>query len=118
MQELDTNKPLTRIDTKDYTYFTEQPLDVVKTVWKKKEWVQIGETIIPYDPYNTTISTADIADRYLHFSLPLIEKDYPKIADNLKRKLNAMTKRERDWLSYKGIKLFVEREIYEFNYYK
>lgn len=36
MNELDTNKPLTRIDTKDYTYFTEQPLDVVKIVWKKK----------------------------------------------------------------------------------
>ncbi len=115
--EIDTAKPLTRIENKEWVRYSENTLETVKSVWKKKEWLPVWNTIIPYDVYNTTISEADIADRYLHFALPKIQKQYPDIAKKLKIRLKNMTKRERDELTYTGLRGYVERQIKEESYY-
>ena len=78
--ELDTTKPLTRIENKEWVWFSENTLETVKSVWKKKEWLPVKNTIIPYNPYETTISEADVCDRYLYFALPEIAKQHPDIA--------------------------------------
>lgn len=116
--ELDTTKPLTRIENKEWVWYSEHSLETVKAVWKKKEGLPLWNTIIPYNVYETTISEADIADRYLYFALPEIEKRYPEIGKRLKTRLKNMSKRERDELTYAGIRWYVERQIQEEKYYK
>lgn len=116
--ELDTTKNLTKISNKDWTWFSEHSLETVKSVWKKKEWLPVWNIVIPYDVYNTTIEDADIADRYLYFVLPQIEKQYPDIANRLRSRLKSMSRREREELTYLGIKGFVDREIEWIDYYK
>ena len=116
--ELDTTKNLTKISNKDWTWFSEHSLETVKSVWKKKEWLPVWNIVIPYDVYNTTIEEADIADRYLYFVLPQIEKQYPDIANRLRSRLKSMSRREREELTYLGIKGFVDREIEWIDYYK
>jgi len=116
--ELDTTKNLTKISNKDWIWFSEHSLETVKSVWKKKEWLPLWNTIIPYNVYETTISEADIADRYLHFAVPQIEKQHPDIAKKLKIRIKNMTKRERDDLTYSGIRGYVERQIQEKSYYQ
>ena len=116
--ELDTTKNLTKISNKDWIWISEHSLETVKSVWKKKEWLPVGNIVIPYDVYNTTIEDADIADRYLYFVLPQIEKQYPDIANRLRSRLKSMSRREREELTYLGIKGFVDREIEWIDYYK
>ena len=116
--ELDTTKNLTKISNKDWTWFSEHSLETVKSVWKKKEWLPVWNTIIPYNVYETTISEADIADRYLYFAVPQIEKQHPDIAKKVKWVINHMTKRQRDELTYSGIRGYVERQIQEKSYYQ
>lgn len=118
MNELDTTKNLTKISNKDWIWFSEHSLETVKSVWKKKEWLPVWNIVIPYDVYNTTIEEADIADRYLYFVLPQIEKQHPDIANDLKTRLKTMTRSERENLTYNGLKGWVDRKIYEKNYYK
>lgn len=116
--ELDTTKNLTKISNKDWIWFSEHSLETVKSVWKKKEWLPIWNIVIPYDVYNTTIEEADIADRYLYFVLPVIEKQHSGIANDLKTRLKTMSRSERENLTYAGLKGFVDRKIYEKDYYK
>lgn len=116
--ELDTTKNLTKISNKDWIWFSEHSLETVKSVWKKKEWLPVWNIVIPYDVFNTTIEEADIADRYLYFVLPVIEKQHPDIANDLKTRLKTMTRSERENITYNGLKGFVDRKIYEKNYYK
>ncbi|HNG97497.1 MAG TPA: hypothetical protein PLW93_04475 [Candidatus Absconditabacterales bacterium] len=116
--ELDTTKKLTKISNKDGVWFSEHSLETVKSVWKKKEGLPVGNIVIPYDVYNTTIEEADIADRYLYFVLPQIEKQHPKIAKDLRIMLKSMTRNEREKVSYKGLKFWVDRKIEEKEYYK
>lgn len=120
--ELDTNKNLTKITRTikwevDWIWYTEHSLDTVKSVWKKKEWLPVWGTVIPYDPFNTKIEEADIADRYLYFVLPEIAKEYPWIAKDLKIRLKSMTRNEREKLTYNGLRWWVDREIYAIWYY-
>ena len=114
--ELDITKPLTKISNKDWTWFSEHSLETVKSVWKKKEWLPVWNIVIPYDVYNT-IEEADVWDRYLYFVLPKIEKQHSGIENDLKTRLKTMTRSERDNLTYAGLKGFVDRKIYEKNYY-
>ena len=116
--ELDTTKHLTKISNKDWIWFSEHSLETVKSVWKKKEWLPVWNIVIPYDVYNTTIEKADIADRYLYFVLPQIEKQHPKIAKDLRIMLKSMTRNERENVSYKWLKFWVDRKIIEIEYYK
>lgn len=120
--ELDTTKNLTKITRTikwevDWIWYTEHSLDTVKSVWKKKEWLPVWWTVIPYDPFNTKIEEADIADRYLYFVLPSIQKDHPDIAKKLKLLLKNKTKREREDITYAGIRWYVDREIHDKGYY-
>jgi hypothetical protein len=123
--ELTTTTPLLKIETKEEVYYSEWPetldnseyLLAFRSEWNKKQGIQIWDTILPYNPYDTKISVADIADRYLHFALPEIQKQYPDIAKKLKIRLKNMTKRERDELTYSGIRWYVERQIKEETYY-
>ena len=115
--ELDTTKNLTKISNKDWTWFSEHSLDTVKSVWKKKEWLPVWNIVIPYDVYNTTIEEADVADRYLYYVLPIIEKQHPDISVKLKTRLKTMSRREREELTYSGIKWWVDREIESKKYY-
>lgn len=115
--ELDTTKNLTKISNKDWVWFSEHSLETVKSVWKKKEWLPVWNIVIPYDVYNTTIEEADIADRYLYFVLPIIEEQHPDIANSLKSRLKTMSRREREELTYAGIRWYVERQIKEETYY-
>ena len=116
--ELDTTKNLTKISNKDWVWFSEHSLETVKSVWKKKEWLPVWNIVIPYDVYNTTIEEADIADRYLYFVLPVIEKQHPDIANDLKTRLKTMTRTQRENLTYNGLKGWVDRRIQELEYYK
>ena len=116
--ELDTTKNLTKISNKDWIWFSEHSLETVKSVWKKKEWLPVWNIVIPYDVYNTTIEEADIADRYLYFVLPVIEKQHPDIANDLKTRLKTMTRTQRENLTYNGLKGWVDRRIQELEYYK
>ena len=116
--ELDTTKNLTKISNKDWTWFSEHSLETVKSVWKKKEWLPVWNIVIPYDVYNTTIEEADIADRYLYFVLPIIEKQHSGIANDLRMSLKSMTRTQRENLTYNGLKGWIDRKIYELNYYK
>jgi len=116
--ELDTTKKLTKISNKDWVWFSEHSLETVKSVWKKKEWLPVWNIVIPYDVYNTTIEEADIADRYLYFVLPQIEKQHPKIAKDLRIMLKSMTRNERENVSYLWLKFWVDRKIEEKEYYK
>lgn len=118
MNEIDTTKNLTKISNKDWAWFSEHSLDAVKSVWKKKEWLPVWNIVIPYDVYNTTIEEADIADRYLYFAVPHIQKDHPDIAKELRIKLKSMTRNEREKVSYTWLKLWVDRKIEEKEYYK
>ena len=120
--ELDTTKNLTKITRTikwevDWIWYTEHSLDTVKLVWKKKEWLPVWWTVIPYDPFNTKIEEADIADRYLYFVLPQIEKQYPDIANRLRSRLKSMTRNEREKLTYNWLRWWVDREIYAIWYY-
>ena len=116
--ELDTTKKLTKISNKDWVWFSEHSLETVKSVWKKKEWLPVWNIVIPYDVYNTTIEEDDIADRYLYFVLPQIEKQHPKIAKDLRIMLKSMTRNERENVSYLWLKFWVDRKISEKEYYK
>ncbi len=116
--ELDTNKNLTKISNKDWTWFSEHSLETVKSVWKKKEWLPVWNIVIPYDVYNTTIEEADVADRYLYFVLPIIEKQHSGIANDLRMSLKSMTRTQRENLTYNGLKWWIDRKIYELDYYK
>ena len=111
--ELDTTKNLTKISNKDWTWFSEHSLETVKSVWKKKEWLPVWNIVIPYDVYNTTIEEADIADRYLYFVLPIIEKQHSGIANDLRISLKSMTRTQRENLTYNGLKGWVDRRIAE-----
>ena len=120
--ELDTTKNLTKITRTikwelDWIWYTEHSLDTVKSVWKKKEWLPVWWTVIPYDPFNTKIEEADVADRYLYYVLPIIEKQHPDISVKLKTRLKTMSRREREELTYQGIKWWVAREIESKKYY-
>lgn len=123
--ELTITTPLLKVETKEEVYYSEWPenlnnseyLLAFRSEWNKKQGIQIGDTILPYNPYDTKISVADIADRYLHFALPEIQKQHPDIAKKLKIRLKNMTKRERDELTYAGIRGYVEREIEWKTYY-
>ena len=120
--ELDTTKNLTKITRTikwelDWIWYTEHSLDTVKSVWKKKEWLPVWWTVIPYDPFNTKIEEADVADRYLYYVLPIIEKQHPDISVKLKTRLKTMSRREREELTYQGIKWWVDREIESKKYY-
>ena len=122
MNELDTTKNLTKITRTikwevDWIWYTEHSLETVKSVWKKKEWLPVWWTVIPYDPFNTKIEEADIADRYLYYVLPIIEKQHPDISVKLKTRLKTMSRREREELTYQGIKWWVDREIESKKYY-
>lgn len=116
--ELDTTKNLTKISNKDWTWFSEHSLETVKSVWKKKEWLPVWNIVIPYDVYNTTIEEADIADRYLYFVLPIIEKQHSGIANDLRMSLKSMTRTQRENLTYNGLKGWIDRRIKELEYYK
>lgn len=116
--ELDTTKNLTKISNKDWTWFSEHSLETVKSVWKKKEWLPVWNIVIPYDVYNTTIEEADIADRYLYFVLPIIEKQHIGIANDLRMSLKSMTRTQRENLTYNWLKWWVDRRIAELEYYK
>ena len=116
--ELDTTKNLTKISNKDWTWFSEYSLETVKSVWKKKEWLPVWNIVIPYDVYNTTIEEADIADRYLYFVLPQIEKQHSGIANDLRMSLKSMTRTQRENLTYAGLKWWVDRRIHDLEYYK
>ena len=116
--ELDTTKNLTKISNKDWTWFSEHSLETVKSVWKKKEWLPVWNIVIPYDVYNTTIEEADIADRYLYFVLPIIEKQHSGIANDLRMSLKSMTRTQRENLTYNGLKGWIDRRIAELEYYK
>ena len=116
--ELDTTKNLTKISNKDWIWFSEHSLETVKSVWKKKEWLPVGNIVIPYDVYNTTIEQADVWDRYLYFVLPIIEKQHSGIANDLRMSLKSMTRTQRENLTYIGIKWWVDRRIKELDYYK
>lgn len=115
--ELDTIKPLTRIENKEWVWYSEHTLETVKSVWKKKEWLPVWNTIIPYNLYETTISEADVVDRYLYFSLLEIAKQHPDIAEKLQRRLKIMTRGERAVVSYAWLRWYVEREIKDKEYY-
>ena len=120
--ELDTTKNLTKITRTikwelDWIWYTEHSLETVKSVWKKKEWLPVWWTVIPYDPFNTKIEEADVADRYLYYVLPIIEKQHPDISVKLKTRLKTMSRREREELTYSGIKWWVAREIESKKYY-
>ena len=116
--ELDTTKNLTKISNKDWTWFSEHSLETVKSVWKKKEWLPVWNIVIPYDVYNTTIEEADVADRYLYFVLPIIEKQHSGIANDLRMSLKSMTRTQRENLTYNGLKGWIDRRIGELTYYK
>lgn len=124
--ELTNTTPLLKVETKDWIYYSEWPIELnnekyllaFRTEWNKKQGVQIWDTILPYDPYNTKISIWDIADRYLHFVLPEIQKQHPEIAKRLKNRLKTMTRREREELTYAWIRWYVERQIKEETYYQ
>ena len=116
--ELETTKNLTKISNKDWIWFSEHSLETVKWVWKKKEWLPVWNIVIPYDVYNTTIEEADIADRYLYFVLPIIEKQHSGIANDLRMSLKSMTRTQRENLTYNGLKGWVDRRIHELEYYK
>ena len=120
--ELDTTKNLTKITRTikwevDWIWYTEHSLETVKSVWKKKEWLPVWWTVIPYDPFNTKIEEVDVLDRYLYYVLPSIEKEHPDIGKALKRRLKAMSWKERIELTYQGIKWWVDREIESKKYY-
>ena len=116
--ELDITKNLTKISNKDWIWFSEHSLETVKSVWKRKEWLPVGNIVIPYDVYNTTIEEADVWDRYLYFVLPIIEKQHSGIANDLRMSLKSMTRTQRENLTYIGIKWWVDRRIKELEYYK
>ena len=115
--ELDTTKNLTKISNKDWTWFSEHSLETVKSVWKKKEWLPVGNIVIPYDVYNTTIEEADVADRYLYFVLPQIEKQHPDISNELRITLKSMPRSQRENIKYESLKLWVEKKISDKTYY-
>lgn len=123
--ELTTTKPLLKVETKDWIYYSEWPEELdnqkyllaFRTEWNKKQGIQIWDTILPYDPFNTKISIWDIADRYLYFVLPIIEKQHSGIANDLRMSLKSMTRTQRENLTYNWLKWWVDRKIYELNYY-
>lgn len=115
--ELDNTKPLTRIENSEWVWYSENPLETVKAVWKQKEGLSIWNIILPYNPRETTIWEADIADRYLYFVLPEIAKQHPDIAQNLKRRLKNMTRKERESLTYLWIRTYMDNAIKDKTYY-
>jgi hypothetical protein len=116
--ELDTTKPLTKIKNQEWVWYSENTLETVKSVWKKKEWLPVWNIVIPYDVYHTSIEEADIADRYLYFALPQIEKQYPHIWKKLRTRLKNMSRWEREELTYEWIKWYIDRQIKEEQYYQ
>ena len=116
--ELDTTKNLTKISNKEWIWFSEHSLETVKSVWKKKEWLPVGNIVIPYDVYNTTIEEADVADRYLYFVLPIIEKEHPDIANNLRMTLKWLSRSQREAITYNWLLEWVKQKIKDKEYYK
>lgn len=116
--ELDTTKNLTKISNKDWIWFSEHSLETVKSVWKKKEWLPVGNIVIPYDVYTTTIEEADIADRYIYFVLPQIEKQHKDVANELRIVLKSMPRSQRENITYESLKLWVDKKISDKTYYK
>jgi hypothetical protein len=124
--ELTETKPLLKIETKDWIYYSEWPKEfnnekyllAFRTEWNKKQWVQIWDTILPYDPFNTKISVWDIADRYLYFVLPVIEKEHPDIANNLRMTLKWLPRSQREAITYNWLLEWVKQKIKDKEYYK
>lgn len=124
--ELTTTIPLLKIETKDWIYFSEWPEDLdnqkyllaFRTEWNKKQGIQIWDTILPYDPFNTKISIWDIADRYLYFVLPIIAKQHPDIANSLRMTLKWMPRSQRESITYNWILEWVKQRINDKELYK
>lgn len=116
--ELDTTKNLTKISNKDWIWFSEHSLETVKSVWKRKEWLPVGNIVIPYDVYNTTIEEADVADRYLYFVLPIIEKEHPDIANSLRITLKWLPRSQREAITYNWLLEWVKQRKKDKEYYK
>ena len=124
--ELTTTKPLLKVETKDWIYYSEWPEELdnqkyllaFRTEWNKKQGIQIWDTILPYDPFNTKISIWDIADRYLYFVLPVIEKQHPDIANSLRMTLKWMPRSQRESITYNWLLEWVKQRIKEKEYYK
>ena len=124
--ELTTTKPLLKVETKDWIYYSEWPEDLdnqkyllaFRTEWNKKQGIQIWDTILPYDPFNTKISIWDIADRYLYFVLPIIEKQHPDIANNLRMTLKWMPRSQRESITYNWILEWVKQRINDKELYR
>ena len=124
--ELTTTKPLLKVETKDWIYYSEWPEELdnqkyllaFRTEWNKKQGIQIWDTILPYDPFNTKISIWDIADRYLYFVLPVIEKQHPDIANSLRMTLKWMPRSQRESITYNWILEWVKQRISDKELYK
>ena len=124
--ELTTTKPLLKVETKDWIYYSEWPEELdnqkyllaFRTEWNKKQGIQIWDTILPYDPFNTKISIWDIADRYLYFVLPIIEKQHPDIANNLRMTLKWMPRSQRESITYNWILEWVKQRINDKELYR
>ena len=124
--ELTTTKPLLKVETKDWIYYSEWPEELdnqkyllaFRTEWNKKQGIQIWDTILPYDPFNTKISIWDIADRYLYFVLPVIEKQHPDIANSLRMTLKWIPRSQRESITYNWLLEWVKQRIKEKEYYK
>jgi len=124
--EITTTIPLLKIETKDWIYFSEWPEDLdnqkyllaFRTEWNKKQGIQIWDTILPYDPFNTKISIWDIADRYLYFVLPIIEKQHPDIANSLRMTLKWMPRSQRESITYNWILEWVKQRINDKELYR
>lgn len=124
--ELTTTKPLLKVETKDWIYYSEWPEELdnqkyllaFRTEWNKKQGIQIWDTILPYDPFNTKISIWDIADRYLYFVLPIIEKQHPDIANSLRMTLKWMPRSQRESITYNWILEWVKQRINDKELYK
>jgi len=124
--ELTTTKPLLKVETKDWIYYSEWPEELdnqkyllaFRTEWNKKQGIQIWDTILPYDPFNTKIAIGDIADRYLYFVLPFIEKQHPDIANSLRMTLKWMPRSQRESITYNWILEWVKQRINDKELYR
>jgi len=124
--ELTTTKPLLKVETKDWIYYSEWPEELdnqkyllaFRTEWNKKQGIQIWDTILPYDPFNTKIAIGDIADRYLYFVLPIIEKQHPDIANSLRMTLKWMPRSQRESITYNWILEWVKQRINDKELYR
>lgn len=113
--ELITQQPLCWIqDNEGNRHYKECTLEDLQSARRQKVDIMTSKDEVLTDYQVAKYWKSDIIDRYIHFVIPKIE---PYIQTRFKTMIANMTKQQRESITYEWIKLWVEKQRKDEEYY-